>query len=482
MIRVRDGDYNGRFTLPSGEEANGTLTVGADRPPSVSLQPDNPGDLTKARGYPRDSHAPELVGYLLSNDEVIIGDVFLSEVFPRQIDGSGRWALIGLSITQVPDRRWNKLQVRTTGLEALLGNAISSTSWPKDTNADLQRFSADLNLAANYTSTIDAVTITVKYHWSFSPADPFRFSVANYATATLSTDRPLTVDEWAGEWVNPLLGLLTLATGEQERVTSALFSAPDPSRTSDEVRSSVIQGQLFGAGIYQQDLPAERRVRPDGSPMVPLFTLAGVPPLADLIGAWRTSLGERTATALYRLSINPTLPTPVRYLLCAQALESLHAEEHAAQEQAEDEDYERESVAAIAALTALPDSVLDPRVKRFLKKNLHRHPRRSLANRLHRIMVAIPNSDTRIMAWTQQTEPLVPHLIAQNYRTDTLADRLGSIRNVLSHGSATLPDGPVHAATRILETLLRGQLLTSLGLNNEQLVNAYARITNALDL
>jgi hypothetical protein len=180
--------------------------------------------------------------------------------------------------------------------------------------------------------------------------------------------------------------------------------------------------------------------------------------------------------------MNPTLPTPVRYLLRAQALESLHAEDHAAQEKAEDEDYERESVAAIAALTAVPDSVLDPRVKRFLRKNLHRHPRRSLANRLHLILATIPDPDAQVVAWTQQTEALVPHLTARSYRTETLAERLGSIRNVLSHGSATLPDRPVHAAARILETLLRGQLLTSLGFNDEQLVNAYARMTNALDL
>jgi ApeA N-terminal domain 1/Apea-like HEPN len=473
MIRVQDGDHNGRFALPSGEEVNGTLTLGADRPPSVSLHPDDPAGLTGVSSFPQNSRAPELVGYLFSNDEVIIGDVFLSEWFLRQVEASGRWALVGLDITQVPDRRWNTLQIRMTGLQALLGNAISSTLWPKDTSVDPPRFSADLNTTANYTSTTDAVTITVKYHWSLSPTDPYRFSLTNYATATLTTDQPLTVDEWAEEWVNPLLGLLTLATGERERITSALFSAPDPSRTADDARFPEITGQLFGAGIHQQDMPAERRTRPDGTPLVPLFALADAPPLADLIRNWRTSLGERTATALYRLSMDPTLPPPVRYLLCAQALESLHAEDHTAQEAAEDEAYDRERTAAIAAVTAVPDNVLDPSIKRFLRKNVGRRPLRSLANRLHHILATIPDRDILVATWTERTEPLVPDLTALDYRTEPLADRLGSIRNVLSHGSATFPERLVYAATRILETLLRGQLLTSLGFSNEQLVNAY---------
>lgn len=483
MIRLQDGDYNGRFSLPSGEEVNGTLTLGADRPPFLSLHPDDPGDLSGVRSFPRDSRTPELVGYLFSNEEVIVGHVRLSELFPRQVEGSGRWALVGLDIVRVPDRRWNTLQIRLTGLEALLGSAISSTQWPHNTSVDPQRFSADLNMAANYTSTRDAVAVSAKYRWSFSPADPYRFSLMNFPTATLTTHQPLTVDEWAEEWVNPLLGLLTLATGEGERITSVHFSAPDPARAADSPSDrDEIRGQLFGAGIHQQDMPAERRTRSDGTPLVPLFTLGDSPPLADLVRTWRTGLGERTATALYRLSMDPTLPPAVRYLLCAQALESLDAEDHAAQEDAENDAYDRERSAAMAELMAVPDSVLDPSIKKFLKKNVRREPLRSLANRLHHILAAIPNREILVATWTERTNPLVPNLVALNYRTEPLPERLGSIRNILSHGSATLSGGPVHAATRILETLLRGQLLISLGFNREQLVNAYMRMTNSIDI
>jgi hypothetical protein len=479
MIRVKDGDYNGRFTLPSGEKVHGTLTLGADKPPSVSLHPDDPGDLTQGKSFPQDSRAAELVGYLFSNDEVIIGDAVLSEWLPQHVHASGRWALVGLDITQVPDRRWNTLQVRITGLETLLGRAISLTLWPKDARVDPQRFGADLNTAAKYTSTSNAVTITANYHYSFSPADPYRFSITNYATTILTADQPRTVDEWVKEWMNPLIGLLTLATGERERIASALFSAPDLTRATDDPRMSAeITGQLFGAGIHQQDTPAQRRTRPNGTPLVPLFTLTDAPPLADLIRTWGTGLGERTATTLYRLSMDPTLPPPVRYLLCAQALEALHTEDHAAQENAEDAAHTEDRTAALAGLAAVPDDVLDPSIRRFLKQNVRRRPLRSLARRLSQILATVPNRDTLVATWIGQTEPLVPYLAAHDCVTEPLHERLASIRNVLSHGSATLPARQVHAATRILETLLRGQLLTSLGFNHSQLVNAYTRMTD----
>lgn len=232
----------------------------------------------------------------------------------------------------------------------------------------------------------------------------------------------------------------------------------------------------------QQDMPAERRTRRNGTPLVPLFTLADAPPLAELIHTWRTSLGERTATALYRLSMDTSLPPPVRYLLCAQALESLHSEDHAEEEGLEDESYGRERTAAVAALAAVPDGMLSSSAKKFLRKHLHRRPLRSIANRLHDTLSSVPEYDVLAAAWMERTEPLVPHLTALNYRTEPLAERLGSIRNVLSHGSGALPNPLVNAANQVLETLLRGQLLSSLGFAGEQLNNAYTGMIRASDM
>lgn len=250
-MTIHDGDYNGRFTLPSGEEVHGTLTLAADQPPSVSLHPELPGsEIIQGRSFPQGSRSAELVGHLFSNDEVVIGDAVLSEWFPRYVHASGRWALVGLEILQVPERRWNTLEIRITGLETILGNAISATYWP-DASTEMQKFSADFNTAARYTSTMGDVSLTAEYRWKLLATDPYRFSLSNYPTATFSTDRPFTVDEWIEHWINPLFGLVTLATGERERITSALFSAPHAARTADNPsRPHDTTGRLFGSGIH----------------------------------------------------------------------------------------------------------------------------------------------------------------------------------------------------------------------------------------
>jgi hypothetical protein len=113
-----------------------------------------------------------------------------------------------------------------------------------------------------------------------------------------------------------------------------------------------------------------------------------------------------------------------------------------------------------------------------LKKNLPRKPYRSLASRLHHILASIPNHDALVPTWIDRTAPLVPDLVALDCRIEPLHERLASIRNVLSHGSATLPPRHVHAATVIVETLLRGQLLSSLGFNRTQLSSAYTHMTD----
>lgn len=341
MTRDREGDHGGRFTLPDGRPAHGTVTLASDTPPRVSLHPDEPTPLgPEGRGFPQETELEQLVGDLHSNEEVIVGDVHLSEWFPNQFVASGRWALIGLSITEVAAAGWTTMRVRLTGLESVLGNAIAATWWPRSPEVDPQRFSADLNREAAYESEAEGVSVSVNYDQTFSAADPFGFSLSNYATATLRADSPLGVDEWGRSWLDPLAALISLATGERERINTVTLSAPDPTPHHRVVdMTPEIKAQLWGGGIHQQDQAAERRTRPDGSPLLPLFTLSDAPPLAELVQRWRASVADQTAASLYRLAIDRTLPTQVRYLLNAQALESLDASAAAAAETAEDTDH-----------------------------------------------------------------------------------------------------------------------------------------------
>jgi len=477
MIRDREGDHTGRFTLPDGRRAHGTLTLASDKPPRVNLHPDDPVAIgPEGRGFPQDTEIDLLVGDLYSNDEVIIGDVHLSEWFPDQFVASGRWALIGLSITKVAAEGWTTLRMRLTGLESILGNAIAATWWPRTMDVDPLRFSADLNRVAIYESASDGVAVKVDYDQTFSAADPFGFTLRNYATATLVADSPLAVDEWVRGWVDPLLSLVTLATAEREQIDNVTLSVPDPNPRAHAVAvAPEITAQLWGAGIHQEDRAAERRTRPDGSPLVPLFTLAEAPPLAELVQRWRASVADQTAASLYRLAIDRTLPAQVRYLLNAQALESLDSSAEAAAEVAEDDVHAQRRAAVLELLGAVDDDQLDAVAKRFIRKNVARRPSRSLGGRLSRLIRRVPSHETRVAEWTRQTEALARDLDSLGRTNAPLHERLASARNALSHGEALTPQviGP---ANRVLEALVRGQLLERLGFNDEQLASAYDRI------
>jgi hypothetical protein len=234
-----------------------------------------------------------------------------------------------------------------------------------------------------------------------------------------------------------------------------------------------IRGDLWGSGIHQRDQPAEVRTRSDGSRLVPLFTLNDAPPLATLLRTWQTGLAGETAISLYRLAIDPTLPTQVRYLLRAQALEALDASGHATEEAAEDDGHAKRRTAVVEEVKAVSDDQLPPETKR---RNLARQPHRSLANRLHRIIQQVPEPEARIANWEKQTEPLANELRATNRPAQTLHERLASARHALSHGSALSP-AALRPAAQILQILLRGQLLKRLEFGEDQVAAAYDRMT-----
>lgn len=77
--------------------------------------------------------------------------------------------------------------------------------------------------------------------------------------------------------------------------------------------------------------------------------------------------------------------------------------------------------------------------------------------------------------WTRQTEDLAQELTAMNRTSTPLHERLASARNALSHGVPLTPQA-VAPANRILEALVRGQLLERVGFDNEQIADAYDRV------
>lgn len=472
-MRDRLGDHGGRYILPDGRRGVGTLTLAANRPPTVDLVLDAPAATPESgKAFPQRTEIPRLVGHLFSNEEVVLGDAHVTEWVHDRFQVSARWAVIGLDVAQVDQDRWACLDGQVTGLDSVLGRAISALQWPKSGETRPLRYSVDLDPDARYESEHQDVTIDVGYDTSSSLGDPYRFNVTNFATAKLTTANPLTVDQWLSDWITPLRDLLSLATGVREQVAKiTLLTLRSGSNTQDQ--SAMIRGEVFGSGISQEEVPAERRTRRDGSQLIPTFMLRDAPPLASMIAMWRSELSEKTAApVLFRLAIDPELPTPVRVLLCAQAIEALDANQQADREAAEDVDHRAQRDKALVAIGALPEEALDLEVRAFVRKNLLRAPPRSLAGRIKRSMSHIPDSADQIARWDAASRHLRAELEAAGRRADPLHERLASARNTLSHGEP-LSFQASRSARDILEGLLRGQLLARLGFDAQGLAKAY---------
>lgn len=472
MERSKVGDFSGRFALPDGRLAHGTLSLAANAPPQISMRPETLTPVgPEGRGFPQESEAALLVGWLNSNEDVVVGDVHLSEWFPDQFFASGRWAVIGLELERTSDLPWRSVTVGVTGLELILGNAIGGVQWPASSDTDPQRYSVDLRKDTKYESCVDGVTVTAGFSPQYSINDPYAYSLNNFASVTFVADEGMTIDNWFEGWVSPLADLLTLASGEWEHLRTVTVSRSDADSGSKPGRE--ILGQVFASGIHQDDGPAARRIRKDGLPVVPLFTLDAAPPLAELIGSWRENLAELTAGTLYRLSLNRALPVRVRYLLLAEGLEGLHTALHAESESEQDERHKEARQHALDDLALVPVASLSPTTRTFIKKNLAKKPFRSLPNRLRDMVKALPSADDRVEVWMKQTERLAAEL--PRTKRSSLHDRLGEARNVLAHGGDLEPS-LLRPAAAILGVLLRGQLLNNLGFSNDHLRIAYDRM------
>lgn len=475
MERGRVGDYTGRFTLPDGRLAHGTLSLEANAPPNISMRPESlmPGG-PHGSGFPEESEASLLVGWLDNNEEVVIGDAHLSEWFPDQFFVSGPWAVIGLDVGRTPDFLWRSITVSATGLELVLGNAIGVVQWPATSKTEPQRYSVDLRKDSTFESAANGVTVTAGFSPRYSINDPYAYSLTNFPFATFLSDRSITIEGWFQDWVRPFANLLALASGEPEHLRTVTVRAGLDSN-SESRPGREISGGVFGSGIHQDDGPAARRVRKDGLPAVPLFTLDAAPPLAELIVSWRENVAELTAGTLYRLSLNQALPIRVRYLLLTEALEGLHAALHAKSEGEQEERHRQLRKETIDSLNLVPVDSLSGSARAFIKKNLPKKPFRSLPGRLQEMIKTLPGADERLDAWMRQTERLAAEL--PRSKRSSLHDRLGEARNILAHGGDLKPSS-LQPGVLVLGSLLRGQLLNNLGFNVDHLKVAYDRMAN----
>jgi hypothetical protein len=468
---AKPGEYPLEWHVGTSRRYSGEVVVAPRRAPRIELR----GKLRRPRrnaagelvyAFPgAQIRYPRLVGQMPSNEEVVVIDASLKEWFPERFIGSGRWAIVGLDITGVPEDKYSRVSFQISDTDLWFGAPpLANTTWPKPGDAT-RTFSASLNKAAHrvWRDTRNGLTIDLGYPHRFS-LDPYRFGLTFAPVFDLHSRVPLTLDEWRDHWLSPLIDLASFATKRPQ--TLAWLNVHHG--TGRSLRS----GTVFTGGIDQSPYAAhydeEWRTNVQRRP---LFTLAGLPltPM-KLVRTWRAlESSDDPFVELYKAALfQPDLPPRARFLQLVQALEARHSFANRVKDGRGQKKFEAKRAQLIQAAQL---AGLSTRDLRFLKAEWSKAKRDSLERRLLPLLNDLPASVRNRIETDQALAPIRSQLIADEDAT-TLQAQLRVLRNQLSHGDRNYPDYDLRPWVDVVETVCQAQLLSLLGFSRPQIEKA----------
>jgi hypothetical protein len=368
-----------------------------------------------------------------SNHDIVLLDGRIDSGLPGWAFGMAQFAIVGLGVDRVPDDRYERLVLQVTGADRFFGvSPVKDVSWPaRPSPRTEQRYSVLLNPDARqrWRDRTEGVSVVCSYARQF-PLHRYRFELAFAPVIEFIANSPLTLDDWVTRWLQPLVDVASLASGDPQRLAWLTVH----SGTGREETSGVV----FGGGIAQAPYQAGYDDEWRRSGRRPLFTFTTLPvPLPVLLRRWRRlGSGDSPFVALYRLALlDPDLPLRARYLYLIQALEALHGYENRAKEDKAQRSFAANRKKVIAEIEGLG---ADPSRVSFLKDNWSTRKQISLASRLSDLVKRLP---APVQGYLKRPEmaPIAEELRTQDKAT-VLHEQLGVLRNDLSHGRHNYPD------------------------------------------
>lgn len=353
------------------------------------------------------------------------------------------------------------MHVHMSGLEPLIQRPITRVFFPTESTAE-QEYRVVVEPEPVAESTAAGVTVSPHYSVGSTFNDPYQHHVTTHAVVTFTSEEPLDVDAWTVDWLRPLHTFVGVATGRRERLRVVSFSNDSANvETADRRRAS-----MFGHGINQEPVAAERQVHPNGDPVLPLVTFTDTASTADVLHRWRSLSDGLSALTIFGLSQDRTLHPNVRYLLLINAAESFHRQTNTPDENAE---YEQRRTRLKAVRQTLREHGYDDDA-RFLRDCTDARRPSNLASRL-RVLLQSTASET-VAIWDERTARLESWLASHDKGSSDLADRLAATRNVLAHGTAHIPPDLLAPAVALLDLVVRSSILTTLGYTSERVAEA----------
>lgn len=386
------GDYTAKWIL-GDQRMEGQIGLEGLRMPRVSLFGDVKGmDWTKGVDLPQDHSRDRLVGQLRTGHDVVVTEAHIPVYGPSLSHGTARFAVVGRDLAKVPGDAYPRIRFQITDLDLLFGVAPirSVTPPPHDEPYMDRQYAVTTNPLADrrWEDEQDGLIVDCTYDVE-SSINAHRHTVLFSPVVELASHTSLTVDDWMDRWVRPMLDVAALATRRPQRLSWLTVSTAPVDATGEEWPPHTT-GVVFGTGIeqapYESDYPEEWR-RPENRP---LFTLASMPmSLPDLLRRWATLEWDGNLfLELYSLTLRQAdLPPRARFLYLVQALEGLHAAEHAAEDRASQDAFRQRRKDAITALKGVE---LPSGTRSFIRDNWSTTKMSSLDRRLSDLIHILP--------------------------------------------------------------------------------------------
>jgi hypothetical protein len=444
-LTAAPGEHNVTFHHPAGS-VSGVLELEAEHPPrgtawDLPLPEDgalHDADGTyRGHGFPSIEHLPVLTATLRSNLPVRLEQVTLSHWTPGHAHVDAAVAIVGWAASGT-DPSFDRLRVQATGFAQFFGTRpLSRVTAPGlfdgrsldevtvgfEAEPDLEWVEEEIKTSARWSTSIGGI------------GDAFHFEIKSSPWIEIGLAEPSPWDPWLHQWLQPLVDLVSLATGDGQYPTVVEVSRKGD---GDDPIDGRLTASVFGSGVTQAPFSVRfAHHRPA------LFTLARLPySLNELVHRWR-ALRERITGFVdaYLPIVRGVRQTPAaELLLLATAAEAVHVARRGEGPTTADEHRARRQ----EVLNRLSNGVTKDDLA-FLKRHVSRRDAYSLEQRLAELVADCPIE------------------LHESLDLNGLARRVAELRNDLAYGRG-VPRESLAPAAKALRAVLNVQLLLELEL------------------
>lgn len=459
-LLIEPGEYHCAWKLLNRdgylEEFPGDLILEPDKGPSGSVHGNLPTvrseDDSNVTTFPQAVQYPVLRGHLRNGYDVLLFKATVDLWFPGRAILHAQAAVVGLNLPGEDQNadHFTGLTLQITGLDLLAGVApLKSFRFPNNGIHLEGEWSVTGNPESSQEWFGDGVTLRLEYVGSARIGDPYSFGMAFSPVLVITSAQGQALSTWLSDWVEPLRRLVSLATGNREKLTSfsLMWSNRQPSGPPRH-------GQVFGAGLAQSPYTSRYQELIGAKPALRLKT--DDVSLLELCLAWQQLAKQHhPLVETYGAFLGADHEHPrSRVLLLVQALEGLHGFETKQEYEVRKIRHAGQREAALAA--ALPH--LNTEQKQFLNNHLSKSPSRGFGN-VRPLFEGLPVNVLPELA----SKRLIVEMANDPRSPKGPLEALRLIRNDLAHGTQGFDARGLEEVALILERVTRAHMLRALG-------------------